>query len=516
MRNKSLLLLAVVAVIFGFVLSKGFSTDGTVDRPPVVSAPDYERAAPTPEFTPEPAPAAPPALPPLQGREGFPSFADLVDRHKPSVVNISTVTVTRSGGFSGFEGFGGFGGDMFEQFFGDFFGRMPQREFRNKGVGSGFIIDPSGHIVTNNHVVESAEAIEVTLENGSRYKAVVVGADPKTDIALIRITPKRGEKLVPVRFGSSENTRIGEWVFAIGNPLGLGYTVTAGIVSAKGRSLNMGAYDNFIQTDAPLNPGNSGGPLFNLEGLVIGVNTAIASRGQGIGFSIPIDTVSVIVRQLKENGVVVRGWIGVSIQNLTEELAAGFGLKNVKGALVSEVFEGGPAARAGMRPGDVILNFHGSEVRESSELPRIVANLKPGTRSKVKVFRDGSEKTLNITIARMENDTEPRASRDDGPRSEPSTVGIRVASVDAGLARRYGLDSQGGVVAVEVKRGSAAAEAGIREGDLILEVNGRKIDSPSEYTDAITKVKKGGAARFLIRRRGGNAFVSLRIPEDAR
>ncbi|MCY3972799.1 MAG: trypsin-like peptidase domain-containing protein [Candidatus Dadabacteria bacterium] len=516
MKNKSLLLLAVVAVIFGFVLSRGFSTEETgVRRPPVVSAPSHEDAEPVRELPPEQ--SAPPVQtfsPPLQGREGFPSFADLVDRHKPSVVNISTTTVTR---FSGFGGFEGFGGDMFEQFFGDFFGQMPQREYKNKGVGSGFIIDPGGHIVTNHHVVEKAETIEVTLENGSIYKAAVVGADPKTDIALLKITPKRGEKLVPVRFGSSENTRIGEWVFAIGNPLGFGYTVTAGIVSAKGRSLNMGAYDNFIQTDAPLNPGNSGGPLFNLDGLVIGVNTAIASRGQGIGFSIPVDTVSVIVRQLKEKGFVVRGWIGVSIQNLTEELAAGFGLKDTRGALVSEVFSGGPAERGGMRPGDVILNFHGSEVKDPSELPRIVANLKPGTRAKVRVFRDGSEKTLNLTVAQMEDGGERKVSRGGGePASEPSTVGVRVASVDPGLARRYGLGSQKGVVVIGVTRGSTAAEAGIKEGDLILEVNGREIASPSEYTSAIGKIKKGDTARFLIRRRGGNAFVPVRIPENGR
>ena len=517
MRTANIVLIAFVITACGFVIFKGSSFEGgtSAERTP------YEfdiRSAPVEK---EPEEKQVSILPsrPVEEKVGrktshgdFPSFAELVEKHKPSVVNINTTTISKFRMFQG-SPFGG-RGDLFEEFFGDFFGRPQQREFRNRGLGSGFIIDAKGHIVTNNHAVHRAEEIEVTLENGSKYKAKVVGADPKTDIALIKIEPR--EKLVPVRFGSSEELRIGEWVFAIGNPLGLGYTVTAGIVSAKGRSLNMGAYDNFIQTDAPLNPGNSGGPLFNLDGFVIAVNTAIASRGQGIGFSIPIDMVSSIVRQLKENGTVVRGWIGVSIQKLTKDLADSLGLENTRGALVSEVFKNSPAEKGGMKEGDVITKFHGKEVKESSGLPRIVADLKPGTKARVSVIRDGKRKNLNIKITKMEDSEDthaaPPAEEESG---DSSSIGIKVAEIDQSLARRYRLDTKSGVVVVQSNRGGRGWKAGIREGDVVLEIDGKPLESVSDYDKAARKISEGKRARILLRRQGGNVFIVM-SPTDGK
>ena len=518
MRIANIILVGFLIAACGFVISKGFSSE----------KPDFFFDGKTPteqapyEFGSSLSTEEQPVLSPPERIEktirrktssgDFPSFAELVEKHKPSVVNISTSTISKFS-MSPRLPFGG-QGDLFEEFFGNFFGQNPQQEFRNRGLGSGFIVDTEGHIVTNNHVVEKAEEIEVTLENGSKYKARVVGSDPKTDIALIKINPR--EKLVPVRFGSSEELRIGEWVFAIGNPLGLGYTVTAGIVSAKGRSLNMGAYDNFIQTDAPLNPGNSGGPLFNLEGLVIAVNTAIASRGQGIGFSIPIDMVAGIVRQLKKNGKVVRGWIGVSIQELTGDLAESLGVQNTRGALVSEVFTGSPAARAGMKAGDVITRFQGEEVKESSDLPRIVANIKPGTKARVSVTRDGKRKNLNIEITKMETPEDDRASRPvEEEKTDASSIGIKVADFDQGLARRYRLDTESGVVVVRSNRGGRGWKSGIREGDTILQIDGEPLESVGDYNKAIDKIGKGKHVRILVRRRGGNVFLSL-VPADGK
>ncbi len=518
MKKTNVLLIALTLVVVGVVVSRGFSfvaspvfPDGAVVEPPA-GKPDEPPASVfvPPAVAEKSVISAPPAAKTEERvvvREVFPSFVALVEKHKPSVVNINTTTVSRVGTFGQFP-FGG-RGDLFEQFFKGFFEQVPEREFKNRGLGSGFIIDTAGHIVTNNHVVKSAETIEVTLSNGSKYEASVVGSDPKTDIALIKIEPR--EKIVPVRFGSSEKLRIGEWVIAIGNPLGFGYTVTAGIVSAKGRLLGMGAYDDFIQTDASLNPGNSGGPLFNLDGLVVAVNTAVASRGQGIGFSIPIDMVSGIVRQLKENGTVVRGWIGVSIQALTEDLALGIGLKKTEGALISEVFKDGPAQKAGIKEGDVILKFNGRNVKESSDLPRIVADLKPGTPVKVVVFRNGAKNTLEIQIARMEIGEEKQTGQQRQKQEPSSSTGIRVAQVTQGLAERYALDSRSGVVVVNVRGDSPAWDAGVRRGDIVLKVNGDEIKSVDHYNAKIKDIDKNKPVRFLVRRRGGNLFIAFRV-----
>src|SRR5574341_299965 len=323
--------------------------------------------------------------------EKLPSFADLVEKLKPSVVNISITSMARERGvFTSPSPFGE--QDPFGEFFERFFGQAPPREFKQHGLGSGFIISEDGYVVTNNHVVDLAEDIEVTLEGGEKYKARIIGKDSKTDLALLKIEPKG--KLPSVKFGDSDKLRIGDWVMAIGNPFGLGHTVTAGIISAEGRVLGLGAYDDFIQTDAPINPGNSGGPLFNLNGEVVGVNTAIIAGGQGIGFAIPTNITQNIVDQLKEKGKVVRGWLGVIIQQITSEIAEGMNLKELKGALVSDVTPGGPAEKAGIKRGDIIVGFNGHKMEKVAQLTGIVADTPPDTQVQLRVMREKNEKEI--------------------------------------------------------------------------------------------------------------------------
>ncbi len=330
---------------------------------------------------------------------GFPqSFADLVEKVKPAVVNISTETTVRIPGnpfrhFFGPDEEGPFG-DFFKRFFGD----IPDRELKQQSLGSGFIIDKDGYIITNNHVVEGADEIKVKLADKREFKARVVGRDPKTDLALIKIS-SIFKDLPTLPLGDSDKIRVGDWVLAIGNPFGLEHTVTQGIISATGRVIGSGPYDNFLQTDAPINPGNSGGPLINLKGEVIGINTAIIASGQGIGFAIPSNMAKTVITQLKEKGKVTRGWIGVSIQSMTPELAQSFGLKDTRGALVADIVPGGPADKAGLKRGDIIISFDGKEINEMSELPRIVAETPIGKTVNLKIIRNGKEKVLKITIA---------------------------------------------------------------------------------------------------------------------
>lgn len=330
------------------------------------------------------------------------SFASLAKELNPAVVNINTTQLI--------EGFGGFPspfreGDPFEEFFKRFFGDIFPPEYKQRSLGSGFIISRDGYIVTNNHVVENAQEIKITLMDGKRFDGKIIGRDSKTDLALIKINPK--EDLPAAKFGDSEKLEVGDWVMAIGNPFGLGHTVTAGIVSAKGRIIGAGPYDDFIQTDASINPGNSGGPLFNLSGEVVGVNTAILGGAQGIGFATPINLAKEVISQLKEKGGVIRGWIGVSAQRLTPEIARSFNLKETNGALISEVAPQGPADRAGLMRGDIILEFDGKEVKQVEDLPRIVAATPVGKTVKVKVLRDGEIKTFSIAIERSPEEGRP-------------------------------------------------------------------------------------------------------------
>ncbi|MEQ9619544.1 MAG: DegQ family serine endoprotease [Deltaproteobacteria bacterium] len=445
--------------------------------------------------------------------EEFPSFADLVEVLKPSVVNISTTSVVNPRSSrqrkqrSPFQQ-----NDPFEEFFEKFFENMPEQQFKRQGLGSGFIISEDGYVVTNNHVVEKAEDISVILENGDKYEAKVIGKDPKTDLAVIKFEPEG--KLQTVELGDSDNLRIGDWVIAIGNPFGLGYTVTSGIVSAKGRSLGLGVYDDFIQTDASLNPGNSGGPLFNLKGEVVGVNTAIVARGQGIGFAIPITMAEFVIEQLKEEGKVVRGWLGVYVQKLTPEIATSLNLKEDEGALVSDVTPGSPAEEAGISRGDVIIEFDGNRIDDVSDLTTLAGVTPPGTEVKIKLLHDGETKDLTVKLSEMPEEK---------VRSEEEKVqeklGITVTELNPRIVKRFNLDMDKGVIITNVERGSAAAEAGLRPGDVVLEVDKKEITNLEDYTEALDKARPGGTTLFLVKRGENTIYAALRLekseqPED--
>ena len=448
---------------------------------------------------------------PLEGTEQFPSFADLVEKLQPSVVNISTTNVIRQrspfrqGPGSPFGGNNPFN-DFFEKFFGG--GNSPQREFKRQGLGSGFIMTKDGYVVTNNHVVDKAEDIQVVLQNGDKYEAKVVGKDPKTDLAVLKFEPEKD--IQPVKFGDSDsnNLRIGDWVIAIGNPFGLGYTVTAGIVSAKGRSLGLGAYDDFIQTDASLNPGNSGGPLFNLKGEVVGVNTAIVARGQGIGFAIPIDLAEFVIDQLKADGKVVRGWLGVYVQKLTPEIASSFDLKQDEGALVSDLAPEGPAEKAGIQRGDVIVEFDGQKVDDVSDLTNFAAVTPPGSEATLKIIQDGKEKTVTVKLQEF---PEQRSDIDEQVREN---LGLTVKQLTPNIVKRFNIDQNEGVIIADVLQGSPAGEAGLKVGDIVLEINKKQIKTLADYSDALKDVKAGDTALFLVKRGGNTIYAALRVLKD--
>jgi serine protease Do len=431
------------------------------------------------------------------------SFADLAEKLKPSVVNISTTKTIRSRGLiSPFEEmpFGrNFGGD---DFFERFFGEIPQREFKQKSLGSGFIISHDGYIFTNNHVVEKADKILVKLSNGKEYDAKVIGKDAKTDIALIKIKPT--ESLPVADIGNSDRLRVGEWVMAIGNPFGLEQTVTVGIVSAKGRVIGAGPYDNFIQTDASINPGNSGGPLFDMEGKVIGINTAIIAQGQGIGFAIPISMAKTILPDLKSSGKVTRGWMGVSVQDVSEDIAKSLGLKSQKGALISDVVEGDPAEKAGLRAGDVITEINGKSVNNSHDLLLMIAGLRVGENVKVRVIRDGQEKTFQIAIAERTEKTEMASAKISG-----EAFGMTVQEITPEIAGQLGLPVKKGLIVVNVQQGSLADEVGIQPQDIILQVNRKKVATMKEYKQEIAKAGAKGSVLLLIKRGRATFFVPL-------
>jgi serine protease Do len=440
--------------------------------------------------------------------EELPSFADLVEKLKPSVVNISTTGMVRRGG-RGPSPFGKspFGkDDPFGEFFERFFGELPQMEFKQRGLGSGFIISEDGYVVTNNHVVEKADDVEVIFENGEKYKAEIIGKDPKTDLALIKIEPKG--KLQAVRFGNSDNLRIGDWVIAIGNPFGLGHTVTAGIVSAEGRVLGMGSYDDFIQTDAPINPGNSGGPLFDLEGKVVGVNTAIVFSGQGIGFAIPVNLTKTVIDQLKETGTVIRGWLGVLIQQITPEIAEGLGLRDVKGVLVSDVTPDGPADKAGIKRGDIIVDFNGKEVGDVTELTSMVAQMAPGSDVNVKALRNGKVSDFKVTLGKL-----PDTLAGSGEEEIKEEIGITANEITPEIASQFSLGESTGVVITNVEDGSIAADAGLQPGDVILEISKKPIKNLDDYRSAMEEVKKGVSALFLVKRGDNTLYIGIKFGE---
>ena len=436
----------------------------------------------------------------------LPDFVVLAKKLKPVVVNISTTQVSEGHGSQEFSS--PFGdedplNDFWRRFFGGPAPRGPQRQ---RSLGSGFIIDADGSILTNNHVVENAQKIVVKLAaDDQEYEAKVIGRDPKTDIAVIKINTK--SNLPAATLGDSDRLEVGEWVVAIGNPFGLDSTVTSGIVSAKGRHIGQGPYDNFIQTDASINPGNSGGPLINLRGEVIGINTAIFSRtggNMGIGFAIPINLVKEVLPQLRGKGKVTRGFLGVLIQKVTPEIAESLGMDKGYGALVANVTKDGPADKAGVKVGDVIVEFDGKEVKDSSDLPFIVARTPVDKRTRMKVLRDKKEVTLTVAVGELK-DEEVVASA-----PEKGELGLSVQRLTPQMAESLGLDKTEGVVVTAVEPGSAADEAGIRRGDVIMEVDRKPIRNLDEYKKAVAGIRKGRGVLFLVRRGDSTLFLALK------
>ena len=443
--------------------------------------------------------AASPASPMVPG-----NFSELAEQVRAGVVNIQ---VSKKVNPAGFERFGGnpFGGrDPFEDFFGHFGGRgnnAPER--RQQGIGSGFIMNKEGYILTNNHVVEDADQIKVKLADGKEFTGKIVGRDPKTDLALVKIVG--ASDLQPLKLGNSDDLKVGNWVVAVGSPFGLEQTVTAGIVSAKGRVIGSGPYDNFIQTDASINPGNSGGPLINLQGEVVGINTAIIASGQGIGFAIPINMAKEIAPQLQKRGHVTRGLLGVAVQDLTPELAKSLGLKESKGALVSQIVPGGPADKAGLEQGDVIVKFDGQTISDSKELPRIVAATPVGKTVTVKLLRDGKEIERQTKIGEMEEENTSATAKSP---AHPS-LGITVQNLTPQIAQELGLPKSTGVVVTEVGPDSAAAEAGIQVGDVIKSVNRKPVKTVDEFEKLAGKAKASGNILLLVQRGANSQFVAV-------
>ncbi len=444
------------------------------------------------------------------GTAGPPSFADLAEEVKHVVVNISTTQVVRESPMqpflapnSPFREF--FGDEFFRRFFG---GEMPQGQSRSTALGSGLIIDGEGLIITNNHVVERADEIRVKIEKGKEYEAKVVGRDPKTDLALIQVKPD-ADFPKPAVLGNSNTLRVGDWVMAVGNPFGLGHTVTAGIVSATGRVIGAGPYDDFIQTDAAINPGNSGGPLFNMNGEVIGINTAIVAQGQGIGFAIPVNVANDLIPQLRA-GRVVRGWLGVMIQDITPELAESFGIKESKGVIISDIVPDGPAEKSNLRRGDVVLNFEGKAVENAHGLSRMVAATPPNTSVNIEVLRDGSKKTIKVTLGTMPDEAEESA-----PVQEEAAWGLSVQNITPEMVQRFGWDQkETGVVITSVAPGSPAGEARLRPGDLIKEVNRQKIQNMRDYNQSVQKPKAGDTLLLLVKRGKNTFYVALKAPAE--
>lgn len=436
----------------------------------------------------------------------LPSFSQLVNHVKPSIVNISTTTV-----ITGPDLQDRFGGPMnpFKDFFGDdffekFFGNAPRREHKQKSLGSGFIIDKEGYILTNNHVVEKASSIKVKLSDEKEYEAKIIGRDAKTDIALIKINVNHA--LPSATFGDSDTLEVGDWVVAIGNPFGLEHTVTAGIVSAKGRVIGAGPYDDFIQTDASINPGNSGGPLLNLKGEVVGINTAIVSGGQGIGFAIPISVVRELLPQLKSKGKIVRGWLGVVIQKITPEIAKTFNLKEAEGALVSDVTENGPAEKAGIKRGDVIISFNGKKIKDNETLPRLVAATEIGKKVRVEIIRDGKTVAFDVIIGELPEEglrssKKPEIERD---------FGLVVQEITPEIAKHLNLKDKRGVIVTDVAPGSPAGDADIRSGDIIKEITRKPIRTMADFKEAMKSANIKEGVVILIKREDTTFYTVLR------
>ncbi len=482
----------------------------------------------------------------LAGRPGWArpapeSFADLAQSLLPAVVNVSSSTNAAPGAEA--QEMPQFPpGSPFEQFFKDFMDKrrggqggggdngdgnddepdQPQdgKPHKMQSLGSGFIIDPSGIVVTNNHVIEGADEVTITLQDNTILKATVIGHDDRADLAVLKVTPEK--PLPSVKWGNSDASRVGDWVLAIGNPFGLGGTVTAGIVSARGRDIQQGPYDDFIQTDAAINKGNSGGPLFNMDGEVIGINTAIFSPNGGsigLGFSIPSGEARIVIDQLSKFGRARRGWLGVRIQQVSPDIAETLGLKGQDGALIAGVTKDGPAEKAHIQNGDVVLSFNGIKMKEMRTLPRVVAETAIDSTVPVEIWRNGKLQTLQVTVAELPEDTKPAAAPDKAkkipsPNVDMGALGLKIAPVSDELKQKYKLDDKAaGVVITEVTDGGLASDRGLKPGDLIVEVQQHSVGSPAELMKALAEAKDGGrkSVLLLVQNKDGLRWVPLPV-----
>ena len=467
-----------------------------------------------------------PALSPSNAARGPDGIADIAEKVIDAVVNISTSQKVEAHNAPMPQ----LPNDpQLDELFRDFFNRRGQPDPQNRehsprrvnSLGSGFVIDPSGIVVTNNHVIAEADEVTVIFNDGTRLKAEIIGKDQKTDLALLRVKPEK--PLTAVKFGDSDRLRLGEWVVAIGNPFSLGGTVTAGIVSARNRDINSGPYDNYIQTDAAINRGNSGGPLFNLDGEVIGINTAIISPSGGsigIGFAVPSKTALPVIDQLKQFGETRRGWLGVRIQQVTDEIAESLSIKPARGALVAGVDDKGPAKPAGIEPGDVIVNFDGKEIKEMRDLPRVVADTPVGKQTPVVVIRKGREETKTVTLGRLEDGEKLAAvNTKSGGAGEQTvvkkTLGIELANISDDLRKRYKIkDSVKGIVITGIDASSPAADKRLSPGDVIVEIAQEAVESADEFSAKIDKLRKDGRKSALLLVAGPDGelrFVALSL-----
>jgi Do/DeqQ family serine protease len=432
------------------------------------------------------------------------AFSAAADRVTPAVVNVSTVPKRGAGPEDAPDRFREFFG---EEFYERHFRRRPREEARSSG--SGVVVDPKGYILTNNHVIENAQDITVRLSDGRKLPAKLVGRDPKSDLAVLKVDA-RGP-LPTAELGDSDHLRVGQWAIAIGNPFGLDRTVTVGIVSATARTrVGVTQYENFIQTDASINPGNSGGPLLNLDGRVIGINTAIVAAGQGIGFSIPINQAKDVMRQLIAGGRVVRGWLGIAIQDVTDELAGSFGVKEREGVLVADVMKGGPAESAGLRAGDVIVELNGGTIKEVPELQRRVAAVAPGQTVRLTVVRDRKPVRLSVRIAEMPSDEPAPAAAEDA-----ETWGLSVEPLSGDAALRLGLPVSHGLLVGDVASGSPADRAGLKRGDVIVEVGRTPVSDPAALYRALAQLKPGERILVYVHRPGGGGKSEYLVMERA-
>ena len=472
-----------VAVLAGVAL--GAFAGGRPESAPVVAAPEA------------------PILPVQMPISGTNTFAKVADAIKPAVINVNTVSKGTGGPLGGrtpFEEF--FGEEFFKRFFGDLPERIPQRS-----LGSGVIVDPSGIALTNAHVVEKATEIEVVTTDGNKHKAKIVGMDKRTDLAVLQLDDGKGQ-FKYARLGDSDKLQVGDWVIAVGSPFGLQATVTAGIISAKARNIGQSAFDDFLQTDAAINPGNSGGPLVNMQGEVVGINTAIVAGGSGIGFAIPSNLARKIYTELQTKGRVTRGWLGVSIQPLTPELARSFNAKDTKGVLISDVVPDSPAAKAGLKPGDILLEFQGKKMEGPADLQKAVGLAEPGQEAKTKIWRDQSERTVDITIGEAPDD---REAQQRPSRATPSALGLDVRPITPDVARQLNLKSTEGVIVARVEEGSPAAESGIQRGDVIREINRQRVRSMADYERLTKDVKDGDRLTVLLQRGPMSLYVAFTV-----